>query len=286
MDITSNKTFTYKELYRFTNRVFLGLGQIILQKNAFAGLLILLAFLVSDITIGLAVLVATVVGTLIARLLNFRNAHTDNGLYGFNAALVGAAMFYFFQPNLLLWIWMPFFSGIATLVYHFFLTRDIPVYTLPFIVIIWVILRFTPVGLLSEQHDSISSAAIMDYYYIIRGFGQIVFQSEILSGLLIFLALVVGSRWAALYTLCACILSGFVALSLGIESDLTNNGLFAFNPILCAVVFAGPGLKNAVNVGIAVVLSMVLSAMMIKAGYVQLTFPFVASCWITGVLKR
>lgn len=286
MDITSNKTFTYKELYRFTNQVFLGLGQIILQKNAFAGLLILLAFLVSDITIGLAVLVATVVGTLIARLLNFRNAHTDNGLYGFNAALVGAAMFYFFQPNLLIWIWMPFFSGIATLVYHFYLTRDIPVYTLPFSVIIWVILRFTPVGLLSEQHESISSASTMDYYYIIRGFGQIVFRGEILSGLLIFLALVVSSRWAALYTLCACILSGFVALSLGIESDLTNNGLFAFNPILCAVGFAGPSLKNAVNVAIAVVLSMLLSAKMIKAGCVQLTFPFVASCWITGVLKR
>jgi len=112
MDITSNKTFTYKELYRFTNRVFLGLGQIILQKNAFAGLLILLAFLVSDITIGLAVLVATVVGTLIARLLNFRNAHTDNGLYGFNAALVGAAMFYFFNPTFYYGFGCPFFPAL------------------------------------------------------------------------------------------------------------------------------------------------------------------------------
>lgn len=286
MDITTDKTFTYKELYRFTNQIFLGSGQIILQKNAFAGLLILLALLVSDITTGLAVLVATVVGTLIARLLNFSDSHTDNGLYGFNAALVGAAMFYFFQPNIMLWIWMPFFSGIATLVYHFFLTRDIPVYTLPFIVIIWVLLRFTPVGILAEQHESFSSAGTIDYNYIIRGFGQIVFRGEILSGLLIFLALLVGSRWAAIYTLCACILSGFVALSLGIESDFTNNGLFAFNPILCAAVFAGHGFKNAVNVSIAVVLSMAISAIMIKAGYVQLTFPFVASCWITGLLKR
>jgi len=274
--------------YPFINQVFKGLGQIMLQENIITGLLFLAGIFYGSVFMGFAALLATICGTITAYLFGFDKTNTDKGLYGFSAALTSVAYILFFGHSFIVWVLIVVGSVLAALIQEFFIRRKITVFTFPFVLVTWVaivsIKSISP-ELLVKSSSSVTIAN--DYFtYAIKGFGQVIFQNKVVSGILFFIAVLIHSPIAALYGLAAAMFSGIISLNFDIPVENISNGLLSFNAVLTAIAFAGNKLKDAVWISIAVLLSLFISLYMMQNGYIQLTFPFVAASVITLAIKR
>jgi len=236
---------------------------------------------------GFAALLATVCGTATAYLLKYDKTEINKGLYGFSAALVGVAVMLFLKPTLWAWAIVVVGSALAAMLQHFFIKRKIPAFTFPFVLVTWIILFIsnnffsdllaTPIPAIAHLSDSLSDG--------FKSFGQVIFQNKLVSGLLFFVAVFISSPIAALYGLAGAIVSAIIAFEFSAPIDDINLGLYGFNAVLCAIVFAGNQVRDGIWVLLSVVLSLGVSLLMIKFGFVQLTFPFVSATWITLFLK-
>lgn len=263
--------------------VLKGLGQIMLQENAITGFLFLLGIFYGSPVMGAAALLATICGTATAILLRYDQQEIEKGLYGFSAALVGVGLMLFFKPSMLSWILVIVGSSAATIIQHFFLKRNIPVFTLPFVLVTWGILFFASiysVALLQIPPSTIVSS--IDYFSLgFKGYGQVIFQDSLISGLLFFLGVFISSPVSALYGFAAGIISALIAIELAIPIYDISLGLLSYNAVLCAIVFAGIRIKDAIYVLCAVLMSLTINLLMLKLEFIPLTFPFVLASFIT-----
>lgn len=272
----------------FISTILKGLGQIMLQENRITGLLFLIGIFYGSYTMGLAALLATICGTATAYLFKYDKTEIEQGLYGFSAALVGVAVMLFLKP--VLWAWLFVFLGsvAAAMLQHFAIKRNFPAYTFPFVLVTWLILLVcyyfwndlfavsTPA--VAQISDSLTEG--------FKSFGQVIFQDKFLSGLLFFIAVFISSPIAALYGLAAAIVSAILAFHLSVPMTDINLGLYGFNAVLCAIVFAGPKVKDGFWVLISILFALAISLLMLKTGIPKLTFPFVLATWITLLLKN
>lgn len=264
-----------------------GLGQIMLQENSVTGLLFLIGIFYGSIAMGLAALLATICGTVTADLLKYDKAEITQGLYGFSAALVGVAVMLFLKPVFLSWVVIVIGSVLAAILQHFFIKRKIPAFTLPFVLVTWLVLFVfkhfgkdllaLPTPVILHASDSLAEG--------FKSFGQVMFQNNLVSGLLFFLAVFISSPIAALYGLAAAIVSAIIAFIFSAPIDDINLGLYGFNAVLCAIEFAGDKVRDGIWVLVAVVFALGVSLLLIHLNIPQLTFPFVLATWITLFLK-
>lgn len=277
-----------KKTISLANIILKGLGQIMLQENSVTGFLFLVGIFYGALTMGIAALLATICGTATAFLLKYDKAEINKGLYGFSAALVGVAIMLFLKPVFISWIILVIGSALATVIQHFFMKRKIPVFTLPFVLITWLILFFTNhycTGLLSEV--SITTALSINYFTVgFNGYGQVIFQDNLISGVLFFIAVFISSSISALYGFIGAVLSAIIAFSISAPVADISIGLFSFNAVLCAIVFAGNQIKDSIWAFISIQLSLVISLLMFKFNFTQLTFPFVLASCITLFVKN
>lgn len=273
---------------RFWELTLKGLGQIMLQENAWTGLLLLAGIFFGSALMGLGALVAVICGTATARLFKFDRDYTQMGLYGFSAALVGVALLLFFKPVFLVWVFLVLGSILAATMQHFFIKRNLPVFTLPFVLVTWLCLLFfkyySPDVLMAPP--VVASSEYRYFSFALRGYGQVIFQENLVSGLLFFLAVFLSSPTAALYGLAAAVLAGVLSPLFEIPPDFVGSGLFSFNAVLCAIAFSGTEKKDGAWVLLAVLLSVVISFAMLYYDLPQLTFPFVAASFVTSLMKR
>jgi urea transporter len=224
----------------FIKSVLRGIGQIMLQENAFPGLLLLSGIFYGSIYMGLGTLLAAAVGTTTAYSLKFNRDETQKGLYGFSAALIGAAVFFFLKPVLASWLIAVLGAIGATLLQHFFIRRKIAAFTFPFVLFTWIIIYGTkniaPDWLLPPL--SLSVSGFEKYLFAFKGFGQVIFQGSLIPGVLFFVAVLIHSRVSALYGLVGAIISGFIAYGFAVPFEI-ENGLWSYNAVLCAIVFSG-----------------------------------------------
>lgn len=272
----------------FISTILKGLGQIMLQENRITGLLFLIGIFYGSYTMGLAAILATICGAATAYLFKYDKTEIEQGLYGFSAALVGVAVMLFLKP--VLWAWLFVFLGsvAAAMLQHFAIKRNFPAYTFPFVLVTWLILLVchyfwndlfavsTPA--VAQISDSLTEG--------FKSFGQVIFQDKFLSGLLFFIAVFISSPIAALYGLAAAIVSAILAFHLSVPMTDINLGLYGFNAVLCAIVFAGPKLKDGFWVLISILFALAITLLMLKTGIPKLTFPFVLATWITLLLKN
>ena len=268
--------------------VLKGLGQIMLQENAVTGLLFLIGIFYGSFIMGAAALLAVVCGTTTALLLKYEKSEIDKGLYGFSAALVGVAAILFLKHVLISWIIIIIGSALATVLQHLFIKRKIPAFTLPFVLVTWIILLFANnyfAGIISELPVATASTN-NNFTFVFKGYGQVIFQDSLVSGMLFFLAVFIGSPISALYGLAGAMLSAVIAFNLSAPASDISLGLFSYNAVLCAIVFAGNQIKDGFLVLIAVLLSLAISFLMLKFNIIQLTFPFVLASCITLLFRK
>lgn len=241
--------------------VLKGLGQIMLQENAVTGLLFLIGIFYGSFIMGAAALLAVVCGTTTALLLKYEKSEIDKGLYGFSAALVGVAAILFLKQVLISWIIIIIGSALATVLQHLFIKRKIPAFTLPFVLVTWIILLFANnyfAGIISELPVATASTN-NNFTFVFKGYGQVIFQGSLVSGMLFFIAVFISSPISALYGLAGAMLSAVIAFNLSAPASDISLGLFSYNAVLCAIVFAGNQIKDGFWVLIAVLLSLAIS---------------------------
>ncbi len=279
----------FEEKYKFFFVILRGISQIMLQNNPLTGILFIIGVLLFSINMALGLILGSTFGFLSAKLLKYDETDINSGIYGFSASLVGAGLIFFFETNIYLWIFIIIGSFLATFLQHFFIVKKIPVFTLPFVLITWLFLyiinnflHFTPSIYLNYSIDNINQFA-----YALLGFGQVIFINNIISSLIFFIAIYISSPISALYSLLAAVFSGILAtLFLIIPEQAIASGLFSYNAILCAIVFADIKLSAGFWVIISTILATIISVIMYKFQLIALTFPFVLATMITIFIKN
>ncbi|WP_326984571.1 urea transporter [Chryseobacterium sp. MYb264] len=281
--------------FPFIDNVLKGVGQIMLQENRWTGLLFIIGIFLGSWQGGVAVLLSTAVGTFTAMKLKYDKAEIDAGLYGFSAALVGVALAFVFQATILIWILIIIGSALASVIQHFFIKRKIPVFTFPFIIVTWVCIfvlhHFTQIPPSDMLAAPAGNVDYDDFLTCTNGFGEVIFQGGVLSGIIFFLAVFINSPAAALYGFAGSVLGAYLSHINGESIDKIHMGLFGFNAVLSAITFSGFKKKDGIWVLVAVVITVAIDDFLVDNNVLDivggvLTFPFVVGTWITLLIQK
>lgn len=271
----------------FINTLLKGLGQIMLQENPITGLLFLIGIFYGSVPMGIGAILSVCCGTITAKILKYNDTEVKQGLYGFSAALVGVALPFYFEPVIATWIAVVIGSALAAIIQHFFIVKKMPVYTLPFILVTWVVLYLFHQVYPVPVSERLTAPAAVDYNFAaaLKGFGQVIFQGALFSGIAFFIGVFINAPVAALYALAASVLGTLLATCFTIPADTIEMGLFGYNAVLCAIVFAGTNKMDGFWVFLATTFAVSIAFLMSTYSLTQLTFPFVAATWITLAIK-
>lgn len=287
-----NKFF---EKYPFIDSVLKGIGQIMLQENRWTGMLFLIGIFMGSWQGGVAVLLSTAMGTFTAMKLRYAQSEINAGLYGFSAALVGVALSFVFQTTLLIWFLIAVGGALAAIIQHFFIQKKIPVFTFPFIIVTWVCIfmlhHFTQIPPSEMMTTKIESVDYDDFLTCTNGFGEVIFQGGILSGIIFFVAVFISSPVAALYGLAGSVIGAYISHINGEPIDAIHMGLFGFNAVLSAIAFSGFKKVDGLWVLIAVFLTVIIDDLLIDYNVLNevggvLTFPFVVGTCISLLIQK
>ena len=171
---------------------------------------------------------------------------------------------------------------------HFFITKKIAVFTLPFVLVTWGLL-FLFQNVYPLAPSALLDAAIPispDFTFAVRGFGQVIFQGSLFAGVLFCIGVYINSPISALYGVAGAVLAAILSSWFSAPATAITMGLFSYNAVLCAIVFAGDKTKDGLWVFLSVVLSVFISLIMHQYLLTQLTFPFVAASCIGLLLKN
>jgi urea transporter len=187
----------------FLKAILRGFSQVMLRSNSLTGLLLLLGIFYSSWIMGLGALIGVFASTIAASILNYKKQDIHNGLYGFNGVLVGISLLLLFKISILLIILIAFGSVLSSLIMNYMRSRKLPAYTFPFVLSSWfLIVLIKSLNLVSSQSQELAKAANLDIASSLSyGFGQVMFQASMVSGIIFFIAILISSRKSAIYAL-------------------------------------------------------------------------------------
>lgn len=270
----------------FIQTILRGIGQVMFQNNIYSGILFLIGIFYNSWLLGLAALIGTIISTLTAQILRYPKEDIRNGLYGFNGALTGIAVLLFFEINLRI-ILVLMFGAVLSSVLMNFLKKKIPPFTAPFVIVTWLViytlLYLFKIPLLTTSVPAENQIHI--FIGLTNSFGQVMFQENVITGILFFLAIFVNNKLMTIYAVYASILGLAVGWLLSEPISTINSGLLGYNAILCAIALTGKRLKDFNWITLAIILSTLLNIGLAKTGIITLTAPFVLATWIILKLK-
>lgn len=285
---------SYLEGISFISQLLKGFSQIMLQDNSLTGFFIVIGIFIGNLQCGMAAVLATTAGTLWAHLSKYDQTEINNGLYGFSPALTGVVMIVFFSSTLLTWCLVIAGGVAAAWIQHIFIVRKIPAYTFPFVVVAWTfIISVRNLSLIPASEIAETHFGIQRYWFIssiVRGYGQVIFQGSIISGVLFFIAVLTSDMRAALNGLAAS-LAGVILSLLNFQPiDQLQAGLFGFNAVLTAIALSMDKKMEVTWKMFGVVITIIIHNMLIDYHLLDavggvLTFPFVIATWITTAIR-
>jgi len=280
-----------------------GISQVILIENAMAGLLILAAVFITSWQLGIIAFLSAMIGTCSAKFLGADQAAAERGLFGYNAVLAGMGLFLFLKGPAQwgLALLGAFFTVlVSAALMHLFKKWDLPVLTLPFILLTWAMLLsayrlgtvhlspdLVPQSLSRVKLEAAGSTNWLEG--LVNGFGQIFFIEHNISCLLILAAVFYAGWHIGLFAIFANLLSIAAAYLLGGDTTLITLGLYGYNAILAVLAVSvdfhvGSRMKSIIAGTLAAVLSVFMtatvSAMLLPYGLPSLTMPFVLTSWL------
>jgi len=266
--------------------ILCGFGQVMLQNNALTGLMFLIGIFYNSWPMGLGAILGNIIGTISAALLRYSRDDIKNGLYGFNGTLVGIAVWFYFGINILTTSAIIAGAFLSAIVMHI-IKKRISALTAPFVISTWVVifgLKFlypaSAMALPLPQSDSLNLLSAVS-----MGFGQVMSQENIVTGLIFFIAILVNSRNAAIFALYGSLFGGLIALLLPIPANMVNIGLFGYNAVLCGIALGNKKFDAFLLTTFAIILSVLLYFGFYKAGIIALTAPFVLAAWTVLLVK-
>lgn len=295
---------------RFTDAVLRGVAQVIFVNNAYTGLLCLLGILLAAPLQMAAALLCTALGTATGHLLKAGRADLQSGLYGYNGCLIGLAVPLFLGQSALVWALMLPATVLTSLLMRVLLARKpfgLPALTAPFVLCTWaavlamraispVTTSGPPAGTLRDV--PVEPPGLLNGWPVVEGaltaIGQVYLQPSPLSGLVIALAVLAGSRQMFLIALLAGLASATSATLLALPSEAVRTGLLGFNAVLAALALGLVTLRPGIaSLTIALAIASLMPAIQMACGYVlirlglpTMSVPFIATTWLALTLLR
>lgn len=262
-----------------------GVGQVMFQGHAGTGLFFLAGIALASPAMLAGAVLGAVVGPLTARLAGFDRAEIEQGIYGFNSALVGLAAPVFLSPvHPLTWLLAAAGCVVAT-----FITRlagrflSFPAYTAPFVLTTWVLLVVAH-GLVGHRIDVPAPAAVVEsggfWSAVLRGEAEVMLGANALTGVLFLVGIAISNPWHAAMALLGSLVGTATAVYHGDPDAPLSVGLYGYNAALAAMALYlhRPSLTAPL---LAALVSTPLTEFFPKSlGVPALTAPFVAAAWI------
>lgn len=274
----------------FLQSLLRGLGQVMFQNNWISGLLFLIGVFYNSWLMGLGALAGTLLSTVLAKILKYQKQDIAHGLYGFNGALTGIALVCFFEVTLLSLGALAVAALLSTVVTHE-LKRIILPFTAPFVVVTWsalyalIFIFQLPLATTPANEESTGALAIL-FSGLTKGCGQVMFQDNIVTGLIFIVGIFINDRLNGAYAVYATLLGFFTGWVFAEPAVVLHSGLMGYNAILCAIALSAKGRTTFLWITAAIVLSTILNIGLAKTGLITLTAPFVLTTWLILNLRK
>jgi urea transporter len=279
--------------------VFRGIGQVFFQENALTGLCFVLGIAIGSPLMAAGAVAGAVIGLATARALKFDPEEAAAGIFGFNAALVGIATFFFFQPNLSSLVLLLLGCVAATLLTRVFRTSlPFPTYTSPFVLMAWVLFLVGPsLGAVSVGPGDPAEAggALRG---VAHGISQVMFQANLGTALLFVVGIGLNNWRHGAWVIAASAL-GVLAANYHVTPEmraldperliqrfLIENitlGLYSYNATLAALALF-IWRRSLVPPLLGILISVPLTELVPMIGLPALTAPFILATWIVLIL--
>ena len=245
--------------------IILSYSQVFFSRNVNFAILLLIVTFIDPLT-GLTGIVSVAATNLFAYILGFDKDSIVNGDYGFNSLLVGLGLGILYTPS------VPFFilvivAALATFIFTivvagFLQKYKLPYLSIPFLLSIWCFilasrnfesLTISARGVykLNELYATGSTLMVRSYQYLntipfpeiiktyFKSLGAILFQFNILSGILIAIGLLMYSRIAFILSFLSYSLAYLTYVFLGADVYALNYSYIGFNFILTGIALGG-----------------------------------------------
>jgi urea transporter len=252
----------------------LSYSQILFSKNRWVGAMILAATAVHR-DLFFCGLIAVFLANGFAFSLHFSKAAMKKGMFGYNGLLIGLAFPALFKinvPLLVIFVMAVFATTLVTAALHAALGYyfNLPVLTLPFLIVMYLVLAAFPsiqgiawnTPWTAFSGFTFSMPELVEVYF--KSLGAIFFSPNVISGFIIFIALLFFSRIATLLSLVGYIIG--VGLMYGVFNFPSEHLYLSigFNFILTAIAMGGiwfvPHVTSFLFAGGAVLLCAVILA--------------------------
>lgn len=272
----------------FAEIILRGISQIFLLNNVTTGILFLAGIFYNSWAMGIGAILGVFVGMFTALFLKYDKNDIDHGLYGYNGALVGLAIVCFFGLNIPSVIALCLGSLLSSIIRKVMIMGKLPPYTAPFIISTWIIMfflvTFKIIPLLAAQLPNASDLEIISA--VGKGIGQVMFQENVISGIIVFIGILVSSRTPAFYALLGSLIGAIIAFLFSFPLNMINVGLFGFNAVLCGIAFSDKRWNYIILAMVSSIISVFITYRIMNLGIITLTAPFVISTWIILLLEK
>jgi urea transporter/murein DD-endopeptidase MepM/ murein hydrolase activator NlpD len=207
-----------QQISLFIRSVINSYSVLFFSQNRVLGIILLLVSFFNPVS-GLAGLACVILSLLTARLLKFHGNDLQIGIYSFNSLLLGIAFGSFYQVNRMFIIWLVVACILVVIAAIIFSQRlgklGLPMLSLPFILVFWLVLlaahSIFNTGLqqknsylLEEIYNGSGNLAGIEGYLaahmpklvglFFRALSAVLFQHNIIAGMLIGIGLLIHSR--------------------------------------------------------------------------------------------
>jgi urea transporter len=278
-----------RPLAEWPRMILRGVGQVMFQGHALSGLLFLLGIAAASPLMAAGGLAGASIGTVLALLLKWDEDEVRDGIYGFNATLVGVAAFFFLKPVPLTIALLIAGAAAATLLTLAMRRRiPFPTYTTPFIVTTWGLLAIATLLNVPRVELPPPPGSLDIVNALTEGLSEVFLQANRITGIFFLAALAVSNWRHAVLGFLGSIVGSLVALY---HSDLAGTisiGIYGYNGTLAAIALY-LWRKSLLIPLLGIIISTPITEFFPMTGLATLTAPFVLSCWAElalGSLER
>jgi len=258
-----------------------------LQKNALTGLLFLLGIGLSSPEMLLGSILAILSALAVAKLCKYDLNSVQSGLYGFNAALVGVAVFYFLPVSFTSLVFIVCSGAFSSLLMHFMMTRlaGLPTLTTPFILTTWlilVIIDYAGINTVQPSYFHIpDQMTVLDYFIAtLRGIAQVMLQDSWLCGVIFLCALAINAIKTAAWAFTGAAVGMLLAVAVNFSQDMMLLGIYGFNSCLVAIALAEKFSNKYWLIVLGILVSVLFTRAFEQVSLPALTAPFVITTWL------
>jgi len=252
-----SKSLLENPVIEYLDSVCRGCGQVMFQNNTITGLLFFAGIFYNSVTLGICAVLGTMSATLTAQVLSADRQLVRAGLFGFNGTLAGIALPFFFtyEPNMLVYVILngAFSTILMAALVNFLGKWGVPALTAPFVLATWILMfcvykfaLFQPGALIAPALPN--PAATLDlgtvsgltfWEGITKGVGEVMFQDNVITGIIFVVAILVNSRISAAFAVIGALGGLLTALVMQSPETPMHLGLYGFNSVLCAIAVGG-----------------------------------------------